>query len=201
MPLSPQTEHTLLQMATRTYNPRDLPVPSGDTDTIESFLREQNVIPACPRCGGRDIKKNGRKASRQRLRCKRCGKTFGLSSGTPYFRSKLPWSTWRAAVGGFERKHPLREIAAETGVSLHTLCSWRKRYLAGHLKVYEEILEEMQTKGLIRDDADLEKVSELIGAELAQRYRGHSLKVARERLYKVQQRILKRQGIQIDPYC
>lgn len=189
----------LQQIAAKSYNPRNLPIPSSE-DTIEAFLAEQNVIPACPLCGGRDIKKNGRKATRQRLRCKRCGKTFGLTSGSPYYRSKQPWSTWRTAIHCFERKHPLREIAEQTGVSTHTLCRWRKRYLAGHLQMLSEVLDELEARGVITDDAALGKVMEMAEAEIEKAYRGRSVRVARERLYKAQKRILEQLGIQLDPY-
>lgn len=197
MPLSPQTEHTLQQMATRTFNPKNLPLPSSE-DSLEAFLREQNVIPACPLCGGRDIKKNGKTTSnRQRFRCKLCGRTLGYSSGTPYQRSKHPYSIWREAICCFERKIPLREIAEQTGVSTHTLCQWRQRYLNVYLKLFEELLEEMQAKGFVKDDADLDKVLNLIEAEIDKVYRGRSPRLAKERLRKWRAKWLEKQAVKL----
>lgn len=193
MPISSHSLDILQQIATQTFNPRNLPTPAGD-DTIEAYLAEQNVVPACPRCGGTELKKNGKRENRQRLRCKRCGKTFGRSSGTPYYRSKLPFSTWREIIRGIESRTPLREIAEQAGISLHTVCKLRQKYLAGHLRMFTDILETMQEKGLVKDDADLETIFELLKAEIDKIYRGQSLRVAKERLLKWQVKWLEKHG-------
>lgn len=198
MPISPQSLNTFQQIATQTFNPRNLPVSSDDT--VEAYLAEQNVVPACPLCGGTEIKKNGKQANRQRLRCKRCGKTFGLSAGTAFYRSKLPFSTWREIIRGIESKTPLREIAEQTGISLHTVCKLRQKYLAGHVRMFTDILETMQEEGLVKDDADLETIFELIKVEIDKIYRGRSLKVAKERLYRFQKRWLEKQGVNLGLY-
>ena len=196
--ISPHSVDLFTKLTTGNFHPRNLPPPPEDT--VEAYLADQHVIPACPRCGGTELKKNGKQANRQRLRCKRCGKTFGLSSGTHFYRSHLPFSTWRAIISGFERRMPLREIADQTGVSVHTLCKLRQKYLAGHLRMLTDIFETLQEKGLVKDDADLETVFGLIKDEIDKIYRGRSLRVAKERLYRFQKRWLEKQGIPLAPY-
>ena len=198
MTIRPQSLDLITKITTGNFHPRNLPVPSEDT--VEAFLAEQNVVPVCPRCGGTEIKKNGTFANRQRLRCNRCGKTFGLSSGTPFYRSKLPFSTWREIIRGIESNIPLREIAELTGISSHTVCKLRQKYLAGHFRMFTDILETMQEKGLLKDDADLDSVFELIEAEINKIYRGRSRKVAQERLNRVQKRLLEKLGATMGAY-
>lgn len=193
--LSPRTEHTLQQIATRSYDPRNLPIPSEDT--IETYLAETGVLPACPRCGGTEITKHGKQEARRRFRCKRCRKTFSLSSGTPYYRSKLPFSTWREIIRGIETRTPLREIADQTGISVHTVCKLRQKYLAWHLRTLMEVLETLQEKGMLKTDADLQAGSRLIEKELNRVYRGRSRQLAEERLLRWQKKWLEKQAVKL----
>ena len=195
MTISPHSLDLLTKITTGNFHTRNLPVPSEDT--VEAYLAEQNVLPACPRCAGTEVKRNGKFANRQRLRCKRCGKTFGLSSGTPYYRSKHPYSIWREAICCFERKIPLREIAEHTGVSTHTLCRWRQRYLAWHLRALMEVLETLQEKGMLEKDTDIQAISLLIKKEMNRVYRGRSRKLAEERLLRWQRKWLEKQGVKL----
>ncbi len=156
--------------------------------SIETYLSHKQVRPACPRCGGDTLVRNGKRAGRQRFRCVKCGKTLGYSNGTPFYRSKQPFKKWKGFIACVEKRTPLREIAEQCDISTHTACKWRQRYLDVKLRGLLEILEEMKAKGMIRTEADLESVAANIEQEMNRTYRGRSRKKVLARLERAKEK-------------
>lgn len=199
MTLSKQSVETLQKIATTHFNPDTL--PEREDSSIEGYLASNKIIPPCPRCGGKNFRKNGKRDGRQRFRCVICGKTFGFTSNTPFYRSKQEYTTWGRFIHCVETKVPLREAAELCGISTHTACKWRQRYLASHTQVVMEIFEELLARCGIKEGADLEAVSELVEQELDGRYRGRNRRKAKEKLLEQRKRLfdkLQRQAEQVD---
>lgn len=188
MPISAQSYALLQRVCTKRSASDEAEISAGAS--IEDWLASKKVMPACPRCGSTKLVKNGRRQGRQRFKCKACGQTLGWSSQTPFYRSRMPYDTWSRFIQQVERRTPLREIAEECGISLHTACKWRQRYLDGHLRMLMEVLEELQAKGMIKEEADLSAVGLLLDEELKRVYRGKSKLVAQKRFLNWQQKFL-----------
>ena len=147
----------------------------------------------CPKCRGTQVRKNGKtKGGRQRFLCTVCGRTFGHTLGKPNFRSRHPSSTWQTFIRGVESRTPLRELAERCGVSLHTACKWRQKYLAMRLDLLMEVLSDMETQGKLRDGTDLDKVRQMVEAEVDKVYRGRSKKVAARRFLRWQMKFVEK---------
>ena len=89
---------------------------------------EQGMVQACPACGGMQWYRWGRQADLQRFRCRDCGKTFTVLSGTPLarLRHKDCWATYaQALIEGLT----VRQAAAQCGVDKNTSFRWRHRFL------------------------------------------------------------------------
>ena len=89
---------------------------------------EQGMVQACPACGGMRWYRWGRQADLQRFRCRDCGKTFTVLSGTPLarLRHKDCWATYaQALIEGLT----VRQAAARCGVDKNTSFRWRHRFL------------------------------------------------------------------------
>lgn len=146
----------------------------------------------CPWCRAPKVRKNGTKGGRQRFLCTVCGKTWGQSQGTPFYRSKRSPSTWQEFLRGVETKVPLRELAERCGISLHTACQWRKKYLAEVFELLIKMLDDLENRGVLKEEADLEKVRRLVESEINRVYRGRSRKVAERRFQKWQIRFVEK---------
>jgi transposase-like protein len=82
----------------------------------------------CPRCAAHKPYRWGRQARLQRFRCRQCGHTFTLLSGTPLarLRHKERWLTYsEALLEGLT----VREAARRCGIHKNTSFRWRHRFL------------------------------------------------------------------------
>jgi transposase-like protein len=82
----------------------------------------------CPRCQAPKPYRWGRQASMQRYRCRQCGHTFTLLSGTPLarLRHKERWLTYsEALLEGLT----VRAAAHRCGIHKNTSFRWRHRFL------------------------------------------------------------------------
>lgn len=93
--------------------------------TVEEHLAARTGNPTCPRCRGQHLVKNGTHDGRQRFICKDCGKTVGLSNGTPYYRSKHSLAVWNRFQHYAYSRWPLRDCADVCHISLRTASAWR----------------------------------------------------------------------------
>ncbi len=83
---------------------------------------------SCPQCEAHKPYRWGRQADLQRYRCRQCGHTFTLLSGTPLsrLRHKDRWLTYsQALIEGLT----VREAARRCGVHKNTSFRWRHRFL------------------------------------------------------------------------
>lgn len=170
-------------------------VCSQSPDTDAPVVHQQATKPVgsvCPRCGGFKLRKNGTKSGRQRFRCTACGKTWGPSLGHPSYRSKRSQSTWQEFMRGVETRTPLRELAKNCCISMHTACRWRQKYLAAHAQMVNEFLDGMEARGMVKDGRVLDGVRKTITSEIDRLYRGRSLQKAKERFWKWQMRFLEK---------
>lgn len=133
--------------------------------TTEGFGRDAKV-PACPACGGRMVK-NGRARGSQRYVCRSCGKTIGITHGSPFYRTKTPLSVWNKFLLCVESRTSLRKAAALCGISLPTASRWRRHYLDYLARVH---FRAHSDRGLCD-----EKIDEYL-VELGKIYRGKSRK-------------------------
>lgn len=82
----------------------------------------------CPRCAAPKPYRWGRQAGMQRYRCRQCGHTFTLLSGTPLarLRHKDRWLTYsEALLEGLT----IRQAARRCGIHKNTSFRWRHRFL------------------------------------------------------------------------
>lgn len=82
----------------------------------------------CPRCAAPKPYRWGRQARMQRYRCRQCGHTFTLLSGTPLarLRHKDRWLTYsEALLEGLT----IRQAARRCGIHKNTSFRWRHRFL------------------------------------------------------------------------
>ena len=82
----------------------------------------------CPRCAADKPYRWGRQAGLQRFRCRQCGHTFTLLSGTPLarLRHKERWLTYSEAL---LEGVTVREAARRCGIHKNTSFRWRHRFL------------------------------------------------------------------------
>lgn len=168
----------------------DAPMAPGTS--VEEQQAAKQVGSVCPRCGGTQLRKNGTKGGRQRFRCAACGKTWGPSLGHPSYRSKRSQSTWHEFMRGVETRVPLRELAERCGISTHTACKWRQKYLAKHLDLLMEVLSDMENQGKLKDGTDLNTARQLVEAEVNKVYRGRSRKVAERKFLRWQMKFVEK---------
>ena len=172
MPMSFRAYDFFQRLLTRALPYPNVPAPSGDS--IESYLASRQLPPTCPKCGGTRLVRNGKSASRQRFRCKDCGKSCGWTSGTPFHRSRKPQSTWNAVLRNFEARTPLREIAEQCGISLPTASKWRQRYIENHIEVFKEFVAKLAEAGILPGDTDVDELLQPLKPVVVKHFRGRS---------------------------
>jgi transposase-like protein len=100
---------------------------AGKCDDVVMQL-EQGMEKTCPRCASNHLYRWGRSAGLQRFRCRDCGKTFNVLSGTALarLRHKENWLTYSQAV---IEGASVREAAARCDIDKTTSFRWRHRFL------------------------------------------------------------------------
>lgn len=89
---------------------------------------EKDGPPACSRCGAAKPYRWGHQAGLQRYRCRQCGQTYTLLSGTPLarLRHKELWLRYgEELIDG----HTIRRAARACGIAKNTSFRWRHRFL------------------------------------------------------------------------
>ena len=82
----------------------------------------------CPRCQSHDVVRHGRMGTRQRYRCRGCGKTFNDLTGTPVAYSKHP-RLWIEMAEAMAEGLSIPKTAERLHVSRDTVFRWRHRLL------------------------------------------------------------------------
>jgi transposase-like protein len=85
---------------------------------------------SCPHCASHNVVRHGHDQNRrQRFKCRACGRTYNILTGTPMARARKP-QTWSRCLGLMSDHHSVRAIvAAGIGVSHVTVWRWRHRFL------------------------------------------------------------------------
>lgn len=107
--------------------------PEENTGSMEKFLferkSEDGLLP-CPHCGCQHIVKFGRtKKGRQRFRCKGCGRTFVLTTGTVLYYTHKKLDTWKNFIDCMMEKKSLRKCAGACKINPRTAFFWRHKIL------------------------------------------------------------------------
>ena len=116
----------------------------------------------CPRCGGNQFVKNGNRRGRQRLICKQCKRTVGLTHATPMFATKKPIIVWTLFMRCIESKMSLRRAAAVCNISLPTAWAWKRKYLKTMGDLARIMIQRMKDEGIIEGEVDWQSVDRLI---------------------------------------
>ncbi len=85
-------------------------------------------LPACPRCRGVRVKRNGRSKGVQTYYCHHCRRSFNERTGTPWARFHRPQAR-QAFQLLMDQGLSLREAARRLGIGLATAWRWRHQEL------------------------------------------------------------------------
>lgn len=85
--------------------------------------------PTCPHCGGEHVVRNGTANGLQRHKCRDCGKTFNVLTGTPLARLRMK-GKWLGQAGVLRDGMTIKQVAWQLGVARSTAFRWRHRFLA-----------------------------------------------------------------------
>jgi transposase-like protein len=105
---------------------RQLNKTAGRDDVVKQL--ERSVEKTCPGCSGSHLYRWGKSAGLQRFRCRDCGKTFNVLSGTALARlqHKERWLTYsKTLIEGTS----VRKAATRCGIDKTTSFRWRHRFL------------------------------------------------------------------------
>lgn len=68
------------------------------TDDLQNRLSTYGINTTCPHCGSENYIRNGSNDNIKRFKCKDCGKSFTLFSGTILEKTKYHWDIWVEVV-------------------------------------------------------------------------------------------------------
>jgi len=101
---------------------------------------EQGESPCCPVCCSTHPYRWGHQAELQRFRCRVCGRTYTILSGTPLarLRHKAQWLKYSAAmIEGLT----VRASARHCGIDKNTSFRWRHRFLSWPATIQPNVLQ------------------------------------------------------------
>jgi transposase-like protein len=93
----------------------------------------------CPRCQSSHCTRNGSSRGHWRFACRECGRTFGVTVGTPLFRLHTPLSEIVRAILIVLRRGSLRAAEEQTGHNYETIAAWIRR-IGGHAEAITQVL-------------------------------------------------------------
>ncbi len=89
--------------------------------------RQTIQVRLCPHCKGNNIVLHGKDQNRrQRFKCRGCGRTYNIMTGTPMARARKP-GTWLRYLGFMSAHMSVREIVS-SGIGVHQVTAWRWRH-------------------------------------------------------------------------
>lgn len=94
---------------------------------------------AYPRCGGSQCIRYGSSRGHRRWRCRACGRTFGVTVGTPLFHLHTPLTEIVRAILVVLRRGSLRAAEEQTGHNYETIATWIRR-IGTHAEAVTEVL-------------------------------------------------------------
>lgn len=84
------------------------------------------TVEACPHCGSKKFKKNGRQHDVQRYKCKSCFKNFRAATDTVFFALKKK-DKITAFIAHMLEEKSLRQLAKDVNISLNTSWDWKRK--------------------------------------------------------------------------
>jgi len=132
---------------------------SAQSHSISNELGEQRFSKGiyCPHCGCvENIQKFGKSNSKQRYRCKDCGRTFSTTSESVLSGTHKSLSAWERDIECMLDGLSIRKSAEECGISLQTSFVWRHKILDALSRMMEK---ETSLKGVIEADETFFRVS------------------------------------------
>ena len=98
----------------------------------ESCLEQKlaDSVTHCPHCDSDRIRTAGKARGVQRYKCKDCGRTFGKTNDTPFYRTQKDLSKWHHYLElMFESHLSCVKIAQKVGIHSNTAFAWRHKIL------------------------------------------------------------------------
>jgi len=108
-------------------------------EVMDMARRASPDNPPCPRCGGKQVTKNGHKDGRQRWLCHDCGDTFGSTYGTPMYRLRTSAAEIGRTLLVVMRRGSLSAAEEITGHKYETIGRW-VRLAAEQAEVITQVL-------------------------------------------------------------
>ena len=102
------------------------------------LLPAEEERPCCPYCGEKYVIKYGKKDGKQRFQCKKCKKTFMLTTNTIVAESHQPISVWRQFVADTLHLRPLDDSAQELELSHQCAFDMRHKILFALQDLYQD---------------------------------------------------------------
>jgi transposase-like protein len=98
-------------------------------DEASALVEKRSAVrPACPKCRGEQVVKNGRANGLQRFKCRACGVTFNALTGTSLARLRRR-DKWLGQAEVMADGLSVRKAADRLGVHRTTAFRWRHRWL------------------------------------------------------------------------
>jgi transposase-like protein len=120
-----------------------------DEKKIVTLILEAEAKVVCGHCRSDKYSKHGRRNDFQRYKCKRCGKTFNILTGTPLARLRKK-GRWLDFSNCLAEGLSVRKSAKFAGVSKNTSFKWRHTFLTNSNKLKAEklngVVEVKETK-------------------------------------------------------
>lgn len=97
-------------------------------DAVAAILQSRPPPSACPKCAGTRQVRNGQADGLQRFKCRDCGATFNMLTGTPLARLRHR-AKWLLQAEALAAGLSVRKAAGRLGVHRTTAFRWRHRFL------------------------------------------------------------------------
>ena len=112
---------------------------------LDTFKPERQT---CPDCGSVDKVKHGRRAGRQRLKCKDCGRLYTELTNTPLEGMRKPLETFVQFFKMVKEGKSVQKIGEECDISPTTAFYWRKNVMA----FFSDLQEKRVLEGIVEVD-------------------------------------------------
>ena len=93
---------------------------NGSKGIIDLEIHKEREKICCPKCGSKNIKKNGKYKARQLYKCKECNRKFNELTNTPFHHTRLVYEQIKVAYECLVNKLSIRKMASKIGVSTKT---------------------------------------------------------------------------------
>lgn len=109
----------------------------------------------CPECHMNNFKKNGHECGTQKYRCKECGRSFTITSGTILDSSRINYSQLKLVIKGILNIQPIYKIAKDTKLSSRQIYNLEIRIFS----ILNNIYNDIKLKNVIQVDEKYFRIS------------------------------------------